>query len=108
MSEERSGMKIALDWLGGIAAFLTVVVYVMLLIHAKWAYLPDSVYNVLAVIRTWAPLVVVAITGLEFTSGKSIIFKILFLILLAVIVVAMFFPETWEKVVGLINSGNSN
>ena len=108
MSEERSGMKIALDWLGGIAAFLTVVVYVMLLIHAKWAYLPDSVYNVLTVIRTWAPLVVVAITGLEFTSGKSIIFKILFLILLAVIVVAMFFPETWEKVVGLINSGNSN
>ena len=45
MSEERSGMKIALDWLGGIAAFLTVVVYVLLLIHAKWAYLPDSVYN---------------------------------------------------------------
>ncbi|MBQ7579216.1 MAG: hypothetical protein IJT25_01650, partial [Clostridia bacterium] len=68
--KERSGMKLALDWLGGICAFLTVVVFVMLVIHAKWAYLPDEVLNVLLVIKTWEPLVVVGITGLEFTSGK--------------------------------------
>lgn len=108
MAEEKSGMKIALDWLGGIAAFLTVVVYVLLIIHAKWAFLPDSVYNVLAVIKTWAPLIIVGITGLEFTSGKSIFFKILFLLLCAIIVVSMFFPETWEKVVGLVNTNSGS
>jgi len=104
MSEEKekSGMKLALDWLGGICAFLTVVVLVMLVIHAKWAYLPDEIYNVLSVIKIWAPLIVVAITGLEFTSGKSIIFKILFLILLAIVIISMFFPETWQKIIGLI------
>jgi len=104
MSEEKekSGMKLALDWLGGICAFLTVVVLVMLVIHAKWAYLPDEVYNVLSVIKIWAPLIVVAITGLEFTSGKSIIFKILFLILLAIVIISMFFPSTWQKIIGLI------
>ncbi len=107
MAEEKSGMKIALDWIGGIAAFLTVIVYVLLIIHAKWAFLPDAVYNVLAVIRTWAPLAVVGIVGLEFTSGKSIIFKILFLLLCAVIIISMFFPETWEKVVGLIGTGEN-
>ena len=104
MSEEKekSGMKLALDWLGGICAFLTVVVLVMLVIHAKWAYLPDEIYNVLSVIKIWAPLIVVAITGLEFTSGKSIIFKILFLILLAIVIISMFFPSTWQKIIGLI------
>ena len=101
-NKEKSGMKLALDWLGGICAFLTVAVFVMLVIHAQWAYLPTDVYNVLSVIKIWAPLVVVAITGLEFTSGRSIIFKILFLILLAVVVISMFFPATWQQIVGLI------
>ena len=104
MAEEKnSGMKLALDWLGGICAFLTVVVYVLLIIHAKWAFLPDSMYNILMVCKTWAPLVVVAITGLEFTSIRSIVFKILFLVLCAVVVLSMFFPETWEQIVGIVN-----
>lgn len=102
MSSESSAPKLLLDWLGGIAAFLTVAVYGVLVINAKFNFLPVNILNILAVAKTWAPLIVVAITGLEFTSGKSFIAKLIFLILCAVVVLSMFFPETWENVVGVV------
>lgn len=96
-------MKKILDWVGGVAAFLTVAVYILLIVHGNWAFLPDSVYNVLVVIRTWAPLVVVAITGLEFVAEKPFIVKLVFYVMVAVVVIFMFFPETWQSFVGIIN-----
>ncbi len=100
---KNEGLKSLLDILGGIAAFLTVAVYLVLIIHGNWAFLPEKVYNVLVVIRTWAPLVVVAITGLEFVSTKGFILKLIFLIALAGIVIFMFFPGTWNAFVGIVN-----
>lgn len=102
-NNNSSPMKGMLDILGGVCAFLTVAVYALLLIHANWAFLPDGLYNVLVVCKTWAPLIVVVITGLEFTRGKSIILKIIFYALVAAVVVSMFFPDTWAQFVGLIN-----
>ena len=101
--EEKNTLKNTLDILGGICAFLTVAVYAVLVIHANWAFLPDKLYNVLVVCKVWAPLVVVAITGLEFTRHKSFIFRILFYAIVAVVVVSMFFPETWNEFVGIVN-----
>lgn len=103
MSENNSS-KSLFDWLGGIAAFLTVAVYAILVINANWSFIPESVLNVLAVIKTWAPLVVVAITGFEFTRGKGLITKILFYALMAVVILSMFFPGTWDEFVGIIDS----
>lgn len=97
-------MKKVWDILGGVCAFLTVAVYALLLIHSSWAFLPDSVYNVLVVCKVWAPLVVVVIAGLEFTSEKNFFIKLLFLILVAAVVISMFFPGTWDQFVGLINN----
>ncbi|MBQ9790073.1 MAG: hypothetical protein IJW24_00575 [Clostridia bacterium] len=103
MSENKNGAKNLLDWLGGVAAFLTVAVYAVLLIHANWAFLPETLFNILVVCKTWAPLVVVALVGLEFTRGKGLITKLLFYALLAAVVVNMFFPDTWNEFVGVIN-----
>ena len=100
---ENNKFKKFLDILGGLCAFLTVAVYAVLVIHANWAFIPDWLYNILAVCKTWAPLVVVAITGLEFTRGKSFIFRIIFYAIVAVVVVSKFFPETWNEFVGLVN-----
>ncbi len=104
MSSKDNGSKNLLDWLGGVAAFLTVAVYAVLLIHSNWAFLPASLFNVLVVCKTWAPLVVVVIVGLEFTRGRSFITKLIFYILVAAVVVNMFFPDTWNDFVGIINS----
>jgi len=107
MSDKKGVFGPMFDVLGGICAFLTVAVYAVLVINAHWDFLgTGTVYNILVVIKTWAPLVIVAITGLEFCSGKNLTVKILFLILCAVVVLSMFFPSTWEKVVGVIKTGN--
>lgn len=103
MEKETSIMEKFLDWLGGICAFLTVLVYALLIIHSNWAFLPASVVNILAILRTWAPLVVVGITGLEFTRGKSLLLKLIFYILVAVVVIFMFFPATWDQFVGFLS-----
>ncbi|MBQ7452816.1 MAG: hypothetical protein IJS68_00930 [Clostridia bacterium] len=100
--DKRSSMKIALDWLGGICAFLTVAAYVVLVINAKWPFLTDELLNIFNVVRTWAPLIVVGIVGLEFTSGKGFAVQLVFIIMCAIVVLSMFFPETWENVVGII------
>lgn len=97
-------MKKLLNILTGICAFLTVAVYAVLLIHSSWNFIPDVVYNVLVVVKVWAPLVVVAIAGLEFTRGKNFIVKLVFYILLAAVVISMFFPGTWNQFVGMINN----
>lgn len=101
---KNEGLKTLLDIVGGIAAFLTVFVYLALIIGAQgWFVFPVEVTNILEICRTWAPLVVVAITGLEFVSNKNFIIKILFLVALAGVVIFMFFPGTWANFVGLVN-----
>ena len=103
MDQKSNESKKLLDALGGIAAFLTVAVYAVLLFHANWAFLPETLFNILVVCKTWAPLVVVVIVGLEFTRGRSLITKLLFYVLVAAVVVNMFFPDTWNEFVGIVN-----
>ena len=103
MSKRESALKPVLDWLGGICAFLTVAVYALLLANASWSFLPEWLYNIFVVCKTWAPLVVVAITGFEFTREKNFLIRLLFLLMLAAVVAGMFFPETWNKFVGIVN-----
>lgn len=101
---KNEGLKNLLDVVGGIAAFLTVFVYLVLIIAGQgWFTLPDTVLNILNVCKTWAPLVVVAITGLEFVSNKNFIIKLIFIIAVAAVVIFMFFPATWTQFVGIVN-----
>ncbi len=97
--------KQVLSCIGCVAAALTIVVYLLLCIDSAWPFIdPTSfIYNVLAVIRTWAPLVVVGITGLEFAADKGLITKLVVYIAIALVVIFMFFPSTWSNFVGIVN-----
>jgi len=97
--------KQILDCIGGIAAALTIVTYLVLCIDAQWAFIPKDTtfYNVLLIIKTWAPLIVVGITGWEFVSDKNFLWRIIFYIAVALVVIFMFFPGTWSQFVGLVD-----
>ena len=97
--------KQVLDVIGMLAAAITILTYVVLCIDAQWDFIDSGsfVYNVLKVIQTYAPLVVVGIVGLEFVSNKSLVTRIIFYVAIAIVVVFMFFPSTWNNVVGLID-----
>lgn len=96
--------KQVFDVIGGIAAVVTVLVYLVLCINSQWTFIQDGtvVMKVLTVIKVYAPLVVVAITGIEFFSTKNIVFRIIFYIAIALVVIFMFFPATWSGFVGII------
>lgn len=96
--------KQILDVIGMLAAAITILTYVVLCINATWEFIPaDSfVMNVLKIVQTYAPLVVVGLVGLEFVSTKGLVTKIIFYVAIAIVVVFMFFPGTWNNVVGII------
>ena len=104
MTEVKESRKKFLDTLGMTAAIITVIAYLVLVINAQWPFLNDVVwlYNILMVIKTYAPLVVVAIVGLEFVSERSLLVRVIYYAAVALIVISMFFPGTWQNLVGLI------
>jgi len=90
--------------LGQLAAFLTIIVFILLIVNANWPFIPEGdILNVLNTLKIYAPLIVVLVTGLEFAQDKGFIAKLLVYIAIAAIVVFQFFPGTWENFIGIIN-----
>lgn len=96
--------KQILDVIGGIAAVVTVLAFVILRIDAQWNFIDatTTLYRVLLYVERWAPLVVVAITGWEFVSTRGLLFRVIFYVAVALVVICMFFPNTWNQFVGLV------
>ena len=96
--------KQVLDVIGGLAAIITVLAFVILRIDGQWDFIASTtlVYKILLYIERWAPLVVVAVTGWEFASTRGFLFRVIFYVAVALVVICMFFPNTWSQFVGLV------
>ena len=105
VDNSRDVRKQIFDVVGCIAAVVTVLTYLVLCVNATWTFIADGsfVLNVLLVIKTWAPLVVVGLVGIEYVADKNIVWRVLFYAMIALVVIFMFFPSTWDQVVGVIN-----
>ena len=90
------------DILGEIIAVVLVITFALLIIDANFKFLPDVLYNILTVIRNYGALLLIAVVGLEAISKRNIIFRIIFYLLLALIVVFLFFPGTYENLINLV------
>ena len=91
------------DILGEILAVVLILVYALLIINASYPFNPEGIItDILEIIRTYGALLLVAIVGFEAMSKRNIIFRIIFLALLAVIVVFMFFRGTYENFINII------
>lgn len=91
------------DIIGEILAVVLVLVYVVLILNANFSFIPEGVFlNILEILRTYGSLILVGVVGLEAMSKRNLVFQIIFIALLALIVVFLFFPGTYEN---LINPG---
>ena len=73
------GMEKVWDILGEIVAVVLVLVYALLIINAKFQFIPDgTLMNILQILRTYGSLLLVAIVGLEAMSKRNIVFQIIF------------------------------
>lgn len=91
------------DILGEILAIILVIVYALLIINASFSFIPEGTFlNILEIIRTYGSLLLVGVVGMEAMSKRNFIFRIIFLLLIAVIVVFLFFPDTYGNFINII------
>ncbi len=91
------------DFLGEVLAYVLVVVFAVLIINANFNFIPDGVFmDVLQILRNYGSLALIGIVGLEAISGRPFIIKLAFLLCAAVVIIFMFFPDTYEGLIGLI------
>ncbi len=98
----RMKLEKLFDVLGEILAFVTIVVWVLVIINANFNFLPTEFAQVLAVSKSWLLLALVGVVGFEATIKRNIIIRLVFYILLAVLIIFHCFPGTYDYLVGLI------
>lgn len=91
------------DIIGEILAVLLVAIYILCLANAQWQFITNStVLKILDIVRNYGALLLVAVVGLEAMSKRNIIFRIIFYAALAIIVIFLFFPGTYQNLIGLL------
>ncbi|MBR1968074.1 MAG: hypothetical protein IKA11_01610 [Clostridia bacterium] len=90
------------DVLGGILAIVLVVTYALLILNANFAFISGDFLKTLDIIRTYGSLALIGIVGLEAVSRRCLIIKIIYLLLCAIIVIFLFFPDTYQNLIGAI------
>lgn len=92
------------DIIGEILAILLVVVYILSLANAQWGFITDAtILNILSIVRTYGALLLVAVVGMEAMSKRNILFRVIFYAAVAVIVIFLFFPATYQNLIGWIS-----
>ena len=103
MSKEfREKLEKVFDVLGEILAFVTAVVWVLVIIDQNFPFLPQKMVDIFNVSKTWLLLALVAVVGLEATIKRNILVRIFFYLLLAVLIIFHFFPGTYDYLIGLV------
>jgi hypothetical protein len=91
------------DIVGEILAVALVVVYALLILNANFNFISNvTVLKIFDFLRTYGSLVLIGVVGLEAMAKRNFIFKLIFLILCAIIVVFLFFPDTYSNLIGVI------
>ena len=99
--EFREKLEKVFDVLGEILAFVTAVVWALVIIDQKFDFLHPKVVDIFNIAKSWLLLVLVGIVGLEATMKRNIIIRILFYLVLAVLIISHCFPETYDYLIGL-------
>ncbi len=88
------------DLLGEILALALLIVYAVLILDANFHFLPGgTIMEVLQILRTYGSLALVGVVGLEAITKRGFIVKLAFLLMIALVVVFMFFPETYDNLI---------
>ena len=95
-------MKKFWNVLGQIFGFLTIALFAFLYTDAQFHFGIDAnIMSILELVKEYAALAVAAIVGMEFVSGKKL-FVLIYLIILAIVVIFMFYPPLGDQIVSFI------
>lgn len=98
-----NGFADILGLLAETIAFFTIVLFLVLLINANWAFISNpGIMNVLNILKFYAPLALLLVVGLQVTSRQPFFIRIIFYSAIALIIVFQFFPGTWNNFIQLV------
>lgn len=96
-----NGLSDILGLLAETIAFFTIILYLVLVINANWAFIPaGSLLNILNALKIYAPMALLLVVGLQVTSKQAFTLRIIFYLAIAVIIIFQFFPGTWANFIG--------
>ena len=95
----RKSLEKVFDIIGEILAVLALILYVFLAINAQFMFLPDGVLNVLMVIQQYSFIIVTIVVGFEAMIKRNLLFRIIFYVIVAAVVILQFFPGTWDNLI---------
>ena len=105
--KEKKENKLAnfLDACEEFIAFFAIIIFALIIVNANFDFLPAAVLKVFLIIKEYAGLLLIAITGLECALKRNVFILIVFLLFLAVVVIFMFFGDTYNFLLGMIPAG---
>lgn len=106
MSEEEKNERKAdlFNLIGQLTAFLTIVVYICVILDANLHFIPEGELLVaFKTLKTYAPLVLVLVVGLQFAQERDFLIKLALYISIVVIILFQFFPGTWQNFIGILS-----
>lgn len=91
------------DVLSEILAVILVITYAVLIIDSNFNFIPAGIItNILSIIRTYGSLALIGVVGLEAIAKRNIIIQIIFVLLMVLIVIFLFFPGTYQNLIGIV------
>ena len=100
--ETREKLEKVFDFLGEIIAFVTAVVWALVIIDQNFHSLPEVVVNIFNVVKSWLLLVLVGVVGFEATIKRNFVIRLIFYIIMAILIIFHCFPGTYDYLIGLI------
>ena len=100
----KQTMEKVFDIIGEILAVIYVIVFALLLIDAQWPFISnvDWLYIIFKIIWQYGAFVIAVIVGLEAMVKRNFLFFLVFCLLVAICIIFLFFPGTYESLIGLI------
>ena len=96
------------DVLNKILAFLVIVAYVIFAINATWTFIDNEiVLKIIDGFMYYGPLVICGLVLIEFAIKRNILIQIVVYLLIALVVIFQFFPDTFNTMVGTITDATS-
>ncbi len=96
------------DVITKILAFLVIVAYVIFAINANWTFVDNEIaLKVINAFMYYGPLVICGLVLVEFAIKRNILIQIVIYLLIALVIIFQFFPDTFNTMVGSITDATS-
>ena len=93
-----------LQFVNKLCAFIVLLGYVVYAINANWTFITnETLLQILSYLMYYGPIAVCGLVLLEFGLKRNLIIQIVVFIIIGIVVIFQFFPDTFSSIVTHLN-----